>query len=55
MKKRCGVYVRTKDGSEGYIVNRIDADSYEIFLTDAKETVILSPKEFEEEIGRAHV
>lgn len=48
MKKRYGVYVKTKNGSGGYIVKRINADSYEIFLTDTEETVILSPKEFEE-------
>lgn len=44
--KKYGVMVETKDGSIGYIVRRLDADSYEIVVSD--EVVILSPKEFKE-------
>jgi hypothetical protein len=42
------VAVRTKDGLLGYIVRRLNAECYEISLTDKEETVILSPKEFDE-------
>lgn len=45
-KKKYGVMVETKDGSVGYIVRRLNADSYEIAVSD--EVVILSPKEFRE-------
>jgi hypothetical protein len=46
MKKRNGVMVETEDGSIGYIVRRLNAECYEISISD--EVVILSPKEFKE-------
>lgn len=45
--KKHGVRVRTEDGSLGYIVRRLDADSYEI-AKDDDEILVLSPKQFEE-------
>jgi hypothetical protein len=46
MKNKTGVMVETEDGSIGYIVRRLNAESYEIAISD--EVVILSPKEFKE-------
>jgi hypothetical protein len=46
MKKKIAVMVETEDGSIGYIVRRLNAESYEIAISD--EVVILSPKEFKE-------
>lgn len=45
-KRKYGVMVETKDGSVGYIIRRLNADSYEIVISD--ELVILSPNEFKE-------
>ena len=48
MRQNFGVKVKLENGSFGYIVRRLNAESYEIVLTDTDELVILSPKEFQE-------
>jgi len=47
--KSKGVKIKVKDGEEyGYILRRLNADSYEVWLESADSTVVLSPKEFVE-------
>lgn len=41
-----GVRVVLKDGREGYIVRRLDVDSYEIWLEEENIDLVLSPEEF---------
>lgn len=41
-----GVRVVLKDGREGYIVRRLNAHSYEIWIEEEDVDVILSPDEF---------
>lgn len=43
-----GVRVVLKDGREGYIVRRLDAQSYEIWIEEEDADVVLSPDEFTE-------
>ena len=43
-----GVRVVLKDGRVGYIVRRLDANSYEIWIEDENSDIILSPEEFME-------
>lgn len=48
MNNKWGVRVKTtEDSIFGWIIRRIDASSYEIFLDNGK-TVTLSPEEFKE-------
>ena len=47
--KSKGVRIKVKDGEEyGYILRRLNADSYEVCLGGGDSTVVLSPKEFVE-------
>ena len=41
-----GVRVVLKDGREGYITRRLDAQSYEIWIEEENIDLILSPEEF---------
>jgi hypothetical protein len=43
-----GVKVILNDGREGYIVRRLDAHSYEIWIEGEDYDLILSPEEFKE-------
>lgn len=46
--KEGGVKVVLKDGREGFIVRRLDAHSYQIWIEETDEQVVLSPEEFRE-------
>lgn len=43
-----GVQVVLKDGREGHIIRRLDAQSYEVWIEKEKNDIILSPDEFVE-------
>lgn len=46
--KEGGVRVVLRDGREGFITRRLDAHSYQIWLEEEGEELVLPPEEFKE-------
>ncbi len=47
--KNIGVKIKVKEGGDyGYILRRLNADSYEVWLEEKALLMVISPKEFVE-------